>query len=93
MVVFIARIAIIIGVDLDLIQFKNDSMNEEIMNKIETNFDSGIHSGVYRTPTFFLHGRQLLTYDETYDESLKNAFIKEYDLQESMRSATFHLLS
>ena len=79
------------GMGLDLIQFKNDSMSKEIMNKIETDFDSGIHSGVNRTPTFFLNGHQLLAYDETY-ESLKNAFIKEYNLQESKRSATFHLL-
>ena len=57
---------------LDLTQFAKDSKSEEIQNRIEMDFESGIHSGVNGTPTFFLNGSRVLTYDETY-ESLANA--------------------
>ena len=57
---------------LDLSQFDRDSQSEAILNKIENDFESGIRSGVNATPTFFINGTRLLTYDETY-ESLADA--------------------
>jgi protein-disulfide isomerase len=60
------------GLDLELAQFAKDSKSEEVQNKIEMDFESGIRSGVNGTPTFFLNGSRVLTYDETY-ESLLNA--------------------
>ena len=57
-------------IGLDLSQFAKDSKSEEIANKIETDFESGIRSGVNRTPTFFINGSPLLTYDETYESLL-----------------------
>jgi len=60
------------GLDLELPQFAKDSKSEEVQNKIEMDFESGIRSGVNGTPTFFLNGSRVLTYDETY-ESLLNA--------------------
>ena len=57
---------------LDLAQFAKDWKSEAIVNKIENDFESGIRSGVNGTPTFFLNGHPLLTYDETY-ESLADA--------------------
>jgi protein-disulfide isomerase len=50
---------------LDLAQFAIDSKSEAILSKIERDFDSGIRSGVNGTPTFFLNGSPVLTYDET----------------------------
>jgi len=60
------------GLDLNLEQFFQDSKSNEVKNKIETDFESGIRSGVNRTPTFFLNGSQVSSYDESY-ESLLNA--------------------
>jgi protein-disulfide isomerase len=51
---------------LDLVQFSKDAQSEETENKVETDFDSGIRSGVNGTPTFFLNGSPVFTYDETY---------------------------
>jgi protein-disulfide isomerase len=65
--------------DLDLAQFAIDSKSEEILSKIERDFDSGIRSGVNGTPTFFLNGSPVLTYDETY-ESLLDAILLESEM-------------
>lgn len=43
-----------IGLDLD--RFKKDSASNEIKEKIEDDFESGIRSGVNGTPSFFLNG-------------------------------------
>jgi len=58
--------------DLDLEKFSRDSKSIKVLNKIDTDFESGVHSGVNRTPSFFINGSLLLTYDETY-ESLFDA--------------------
>jgi protein-disulfide isomerase len=68
-------------IGLDLAQFAKDSKSEEILDKIERDFESGIHSGVNQTPTFFLNGSPLLTYDETY-ESLSDAVQLESEMQQ-----------
>lgn len=60
-----------VSIDLDLAQFARDSKSEDIRNKIETDFESGIRSGVNQTPSFFLNGRRILTYNETYDSLLE----------------------
>jgi protein-disulfide isomerase len=59
-------------IGLDMQQFANDSTSEEIQTKIENDFESAIRSGVNGTPTFFINGSPLLTYNETY-ESLWDA--------------------
>ena len=64
---------------LDLAQFAIDSKSEQILSKIERDFDSGIRSGVNGTPTFFLNGSPVLTYDETY-ESLLDAILLESEM-------------
>jgi protein-disulfide isomerase len=66
---------------LDMPQFAKDSKSEGLQNKIETDFESGIRSGVNATPTFFLNGVRLLTYDETY-ESLLDAIQLEYEMKQ-----------
>lgn len=67
-------------VGLDLAQFTEDLKSEEILNKIETDFESGIRSGVNGTPTFFLNGKPLFTYDATY-ESLSDAVQLELEMK------------
>ncbi len=64
---------------LDLAQFAIDSKSDQILSKIERDFDSGIRSGVSGTPTFFLNGSPVLTYDETY-ESLLDAIQLESEI-------------
>ena len=68
-------------IGLDLAQFAKDSKSEEILNKIEKDFESGIRSGVNGTPTFFLNGSPILTYDETY-ESLSDAVWLESEMKQ-----------
>jgi protein-disulfide isomerase len=58
--------------NLDLHQFGADWKSEEIVNKVENDFESGVRSGVNGTPTFFLNGSLLTTYDGSY-ESLVDA--------------------
>lgn len=65
-------------INLDLDQFTTDSTSKDIQNKIEADFESGIRSGVNGTPSFFLNGSPLLTYDETY-QSLLDAVLLEIE--------------
>ena len=69
------------GLGLDLPQFAKDSKSEEVKSKIEKDFESGIRSGVNGTPTFFLNGSPVLTYDETY-ESLLDAVQLESEMKQ-----------
>jgi len=43
---------------LDTIQFANDMNDEELIEKVENDFESGIISGVNGTPTFFINGKR-----------------------------------
>ena len=68
------------NIGLDMKQFDKDFKSEELQNKIETDFESGVRSGVNGTPTFFINGSKLLTYDETY-ESLSDAVMLELEMK------------
>ena len=69
------------GLGLDLAQFAKDSKSDEVQSKIEMDFESGIRSGVNGTPTFFLNGSPVLSYDETY-ESLLEAVQLESEMKQ-----------
>lgn len=43
-------------IGLDLAQFERDSKDSGIFEKVDTDFESGIMSGVNGTPTFFING-------------------------------------
>jgi protein-disulfide isomerase len=60
-------------------RFAKDSKSETLNNKIEIDFEGGIRSGVSGTPTFFINGHKVLTYDETY-ESLLDAIQLEAEM-------------
>ena len=69
------------SIGLNMKRFAKDFKSEELQNKIETDFESGIRSGVNGTPTFFINGNKLLTYDETY-ESLLDAVLLESEMKQ-----------
>jgi protein-disulfide isomerase len=52
---------------LDPNQFIVDRKREDLVDKIEKDFKSGIYSGVNRTPTFFLNETKINTYDGSYE--------------------------
>lgn len=47
------------ALNLDIEQFKKDINSEEIKNKVENDFQSGLRSGINSTPTFFLNGNKI----------------------------------
>ncbi|GLU55477.1 DsbA family protein [Dyadobacter frigoris] len=44
------------GIGLDIEQFKEDIQNPQLEQKVESDFESGIRSGVNGTPSFFVNG-------------------------------------
>lgn len=45
-----------IKIGLDPNQFENDMQNNALRAKVEADFESGVRSGVNRTPSFFING-------------------------------------
>ena len=62
------------SLQLDKNKFASDWKSKETLAKIERDFEGGVRSGVNGTPTFFINGTRLSTYDGSY-ESLKNAVV------------------
>jgi protein-disulfide isomerase len=60
------------GLHLNMDQFAADSNSEAILSRVENDFEGGIRSGVNGTPSFFLNGNRLNSYNATY-ESLAEA--------------------
>ena len=56
---------------LDEEKFAEDWISTSLLSKVEGDFESGIRSGVNGTPTFFVNGKKLATYDETYESLVK----------------------
>ena len=50
----IIHFAEVLGLDTE--RFKKDLQQRSLMDKVEQDFESGIRSGVARTPTFFING-------------------------------------
>jgi protein-disulfide isomerase len=55
---------------LDSLQFAKDLEDNNIKEKVDADFESGIRSGVNGTPAFFING-EILYYDTTYESLLK----------------------
>lgn len=45
-------------IDLNLLQFELDLDNVALIDKVESDFESGLRSGVNATPTFFINGEK-----------------------------------
>jgi protein-disulfide isomerase len=52
-------------------RFVRDLESEALLTRVEADFESGIRSGVNGTPTFFVGGEKLNTYNETYESLLQ----------------------
>jgi protein-disulfide isomerase len=52
---------------LNIKKFAQDSNSREVILKVETDFESGIRSGVNGTPSFFINGNKLNSYVESYE--------------------------
>ncbi|MEI9946262.1 MAG: DsbA family protein [Chitinophagaceae bacterium] len=60
-------------VGLDMKKFEEDMERRELMEKVETDFESGIYSGVNATPTFFINGEK---YNNGWEADRMFDFIK-----------------
>jgi protein-disulfide isomerase len=54
------------AIDLDVNQFSSDLQDAALRQKVETDFESGIMSGVNGTPTFFINGSR---YNGSWEEN------------------------
>lgn len=70
------------ALQMDLVRFGKDWKSEQVVNKVENDFESGVRSGVNGTPTFFLNGSRMATYDGSY-ESLADAVQLELEMKEN----------
>lgn len=58
------------SLSLDMVRFNQDLNSEEVKEKVNTDYRSGLNSGVNSTPTFFLNGKQLQN-PRSYEEFQK----------------------
>ncbi len=61
---------------LDPKQFAQDWKSNETVAKVESDFESGVRSGVNGTPAFFVNGEKLNSYDESYESLLDAIGVK-----------------
>ena len=70
-------------IKLDTNKFKSDIQKNELLTKVESDFESGIRSGVNRTPTLFINGikytgglenNELLNFLKTQLTKVKSVF-------------------
>jgi protein-disulfide isomerase len=59
-----AFIEFALAIGLNIPAFRMDVMDEALAEKIETNFESGVRSGVNGTPSFFING---MKYNGSFD--------------------------
>jgi protein-disulfide isomerase len=57
---------------LDLGKFIIDRRSDDLAKKVEKDFAGGVYSGVSRTPTFFVNGTKVYTYDDNYDSLISS---------------------
>jgi len=61
-------------IELDVLCFEKDMEDEKLIEKVESDFESGIKSGVSGTPTFFINGEK---YEGSWDETTFSFMIKQ----------------
>ena len=54
-------------IGLDVKKFELDLDRQEIQDKVASDFESGVRSGVNGTPTFFINGKK---YNDSWDEGI-----------------------
>lgn len=53
-------------INLDIDRFKEDMQQQNLIDKVESDFDSGLRSGVDKTPTFYINGKK---YNGSWEEN------------------------
>jgi protein-disulfide isomerase len=61
-----------IGLDVPI--FESDMNNNTLEKKIDADFESGVRSGVNRTPSFYINGEK---YEGEWDEATLSGYIRE----------------
>ena len=61
-------------IDLNIEQFKNDLADQNLIQKVDSDFESGIRSGVNATPSFFVNG---VKYNGSWEEEAFESFLWE----------------
>jgi protein-disulfide isomerase len=66
------------AIGLDMNRFKHDIQQKELADKVERDFESGIRSGVNKTPSFFINGKKFegVWTDDRLLKYLKNILMK-----------------
>jgi protein-disulfide isomerase len=64
--------AIVAEIGLDMEKFKSDIQKEELVNKIDADFQGGVISGVNGTPSFYVNGKKF----NAGAEDLFNLFVR-----------------
>jgi protein-disulfide isomerase len=64
-------LALVRHLKLDEREFQKSWQDTALLKHVEMDFESGVRSGVNGTPTFFVNGNRLNTYDETYSSLLR----------------------
>jgi protein-disulfide isomerase len=67
-----------LAIGLNITMFKMDLLDETLAEKIETNFESGVRSGVNGTPSFFING---LKYNGSFDYTSLAGALKTLETQ------------
>lgn len=61
------------AIGLNVEQFRNDIQDEQLVSKVEGDFESGVRSGVNGTPTFFINGKK---YEGSWEEETLYQYLK-----------------
>ena len=55
------------SLSLDVFQFHRDFLSQEIIEKVNNDYQEGRRAGVRSTPTFFLNGQKIMNKPPTYE--------------------------
>jgi len=72
------------NIGLDMGQFENDLRQKALFERVEQDFESGIRSGVNRTPSFYINGKK---YEGYWEENALLEYLKGIlsDIMEARR--------
>lgn len=76
----IFRLAEAIGLNTE--RFKTDMQQKALIDKVEKDFESGIKSGVNRTPTFFVNRRK---YDDNWSNQELLHYLKNLAIEQEQK--------
>lgn len=72
------------SIDLDMKRFEHDIQQKANIDKVHNDFESGMRSGVNRTPTFFINGKK---YDGDWEGEALLQYLKTLLMDTSIKQA------